>query len=59
MHERRKLGRISKPATATTTPPVHGEEVIGELYNKNMILIPITIDPFARFSNVPIFPDIP
>jgi hypothetical protein len=49
MHERRKLGRISKPATGTT-PPVHGNEVIGELYNKNMVLIPITIDPFARFG---------
>ncbi len=46
MHERCKLGRISKPATATT-PTAHGEEVIGELYNKNMVLIPITIDLFA------------
>ena len=41
MHERHKLGRITKPATATT-PPVHGDEVIGKLYNKNMVLIPIT-----------------
>ena len=49
MHERRKLGRTTKPATATT-PPVHGDEVIGELYKKNMVLIPITIDPFARFG---------
>jgi hypothetical protein len=49
MHERRKLGCISKPAT-TTTPPVHGDEVIGELYNKNMVLILITIDPFAHFG---------
>ena len=49
MHERRKLGRITKPATPTT-PPVHGDKVIGELYNKNMVLIPITIDPFACFG---------
>jgi hypothetical protein len=49
MHERRKLGRTTKPATPTT-PPVHGDEVIGKLYNKNMVLIPITIDPFARFG---------
>jgi hypothetical protein len=49
MHERRKLARTTKPATATT-PPVHGDEVIGELYNKNIVLIPITIDPFARFG---------
>jgi hypothetical protein len=44
-----KLGRTTKPATATT-PPVHGDEVIGKLYNKNMVLIPITIDPFARLG---------
>jgi hypothetical protein len=49
MHERRKLGRTTKPATPTT-PPVHGDEVIDELYNKNMVLIPITIDPFACFG---------
>jgi hypothetical protein len=49
MHEQRKLGRTTKPATPTT-PPVHGDEVIDELYNKNMVLIPITIDPFACFG---------
>ena len=47
MHEQRKLGHTTKPAT-TTTPPVHDNKVIGKLYNKNMVLIPITIDPFAR-----------
>ena len=49
MHEQRKLGHISKPATDTTSP-VHGNEVIGKLYHKNMVFIPITIDPFARFG---------
>jgi len=49
MNERCKLGRTSKPATATT-PPVHGNKVIGKLYNKNMVLIQIMIDPFARFG---------
>ena len=49
MHERCKLGCTTKPATATT-PPVHGDKVIGKLYNKNMVLIPITIDPFACFG---------
>jgi hypothetical protein len=54
MHERRKLERTTKPATATT-PPVHGDKVIGELYNKNMVLIPITIDPFARLGTMSMF----
>jgi hypothetical protein len=49
MHERRKLGLTTKPATPTT-PPVHGDEVISKLYNTNIVLIPITIDPFARFG---------
>jgi hypothetical protein len=54
MHERRKLGRTTKPATATT-PPVHGDKVIGKLYTKNMVLIPITIDPFARLGPMSMF----
>jgi hypothetical protein len=49
MHKRHKLGRINKLAT-TTTPPVRGEDVIGKLFHKNMVLVPITIDPFARFG---------
>jgi len=40
----------SDASANATTPPVHGDEVIGELNNKNMALIPITIDPFARFG---------
>jgi hypothetical protein len=49
MHEHHKLGCINKLATATT-PPVRGDNVIGELFHKNMVLVPITIDPFARFG---------
>jgi hypothetical protein len=49
MHEQHKLGRINKPATATT-PPIHGDDVIGELYHKNMVLLPFTIEPFAHFG---------
>ncbi len=49
MHECHKLGCINKLATATT-PPVRGDNVIGELFHKNMVLIPITIDPFACFG---------
>ena len=48
-HERGKLGRMHKPSTPNT-PFINGDEVIGELYQKNMVLIPITIDPWARFG---------
>jgi hypothetical protein len=48
-HERGKLGRMHKPSTPNT-PFIHGDEVIGELYCKNMVLIPFTIDPWARFG---------
>jgi hypothetical protein len=48
-HERGKLGRMHKPSTPNT-PFIHGDQVIGELYRKNMVLIPFTIDPWARFG---------
>jgi hypothetical protein len=48
-HERGKLGRMHTPSTPST-PFIHGDEVIGELYRKNMVLIPFTIDPWARFG---------
>ena len=48
-HEQDKLGHMHKPSTPTT-PFIHGDDVIGELYQKNMVLIPFTIDPWARFS---------
>ncbi len=48
-HERGKLGRMHKPSTPNT-PFIHGDEVIGELYRRNMVLIPFTIDPWARFG---------
>ncbi len=50
-HERGKLGRMHKPSTPNT-PFIHGDEVIGELYRKNMVLVPFTIDPWARFGPV-------
>jgi hypothetical protein len=37
---------MHKPSTPNT-PFIHGDEVIGELYRKNMVLIPFTIDPWA------------
>ncbi len=48
-HEQGKLGRMHKPSTPTT-PFIHGDDVIVELYQKNMVLIPFTIDPWARFG---------
>jgi len=48
-HERSKLGRMHKPPT-NTSPFIHGDTVIGELYHKNMVLIPFTIDPHGRFG---------
>jgi len=45
-HERSKLGCMHKPSNSTT-PFIHGDEVIGELYQKNMVLIPFTIDPYG------------
>jgi hypothetical protein len=42
---------MHKPSTPST-PFIHGDEVIGELYHKNMVLIPFTIDidSWARFG---------
>jgi hypothetical protein len=48
-HERGKLEHMHKPSTPNT-PFIHGDEVIGKLYQKNMVLIPFTIDPWARFG---------
>ena len=48
-HERSKLGRAHKPATSSS-PFIHGDSVIGELYDKNMVLIPFTVDPHGRFG---------
>jgi len=48
-HKHGKLGRMHKPSTPTK-PFIHGDEVIGKLYHKNLVLIPFTIDPWARFG---------
>ena len=48
-HERSKLGRAHKPATPSS-PFIHGDSVIGEIYHKNMVLIPFTVDPHGRFG---------
>ena len=45
-HEHGKHGHTHKPSTPNT-PFIHGDEVIGELYQKNMVLIAFTIDPWA------------
>jgi len=49
-HEHGKLlGRTHKSSTPTTSF-IHGDDIIGELYQKNMVLIYFTIDPWAWFS---------
>jgi hypothetical protein len=50
-HECGKLRRMHKPSTPNT-PFIHGDEVIGELYQKNLVLIPFTftIEPWAQFG---------
>ncbi len=48
-HKQGKLGRSHKPSTPTT-PFIHGDDIIGKMYKKNMVLIPFTIDPWARFG---------
>jgi len=40
---------MHKPPT-NTSPFIHGDNVIGELYRENMVLIPFTIDPHGRFG---------
>ncbi len=48
-HEHLKLGRHNKTATRNT-PKIIGNNVIKELYHKNMVLLPFTIDPWAQFG---------
>jgi hypothetical protein len=50
-HDRGKLGRMHKPSTPNT-PFIHGDEVISELYRKNTVLIPFTIDPWQPLGTV-------
>ena len=42
---------MRKPSTPNT-PFIHGDEVIGELYQKNTVLIPFTIDPWQPLRTV-------
>ena len=42
-HERRKLGRVHKPSSPNT-PFIHGDEVIGELYQKKW---PLSLSPLT------------
>jgi hypothetical protein len=48
---KKKIGRENKTdkITGTTTT---GDTVIGDLLDRNMILIPIAIDPFGRFGPI-------
>ncbi len=46
-HERNKLNRPNNPRT---TPPISGDEVIGNLLHNQMILTPVAIDAHGRFG---------
>jgi hypothetical protein len=48
-NERRKLGHPDKAATQMS-PFIRGKDVISEIYRKNMILLPFTIDPWGCFG---------
>jgi hypothetical protein len=50
-YKKKKIGRENKTnkITGTTTT---GDTVIGDLLERNMILIPIAIDPFGRFGPI-------
>jgi hypothetical protein len=48
-HERRKLRRPNKPASATT-PLIKGDDVIVDLIRNKMVIIPFTIDPWCHFG---------
>jgi hypothetical protein len=47
--EHLKLGRHNKPAICKT-PQIINNNVIKELYHKNMNLLPFTINPWAQFG---------
>jgi hypothetical protein len=50
-YEKKKIGREIKTdkITGTTTT---GDTVIGDLLDRNMILIPVAIDPFGQFGPI-------
>ena len=49
--EKRKLGRVTK-RDPTTGAPIPGDDVIGDILEQNMVLLPFAIDPFGRFGPI-------
>jgi hypothetical protein len=49
--ERKKLLR-NKMAHTTLQHIIRGEDVIQELLNKNMVLLPFAIDPFGKWGPI-------
>jgi hypothetical protein len=46
-----KLGHVPKhKPSALSAPFIPNDDVIGNIYRKNMVLIPFTIDPWIRFG---------
>jgi hypothetical protein len=48
--ERNKLKRSSKRDDSSNENIIHGDTIIGELLDQNMILLPIAIDPHGRWG---------
>ncbi len=49
--KKKKIGRENKTGNITGTTTT-GDTFIGDLLDRNMILIPIAIDPFGRFGPI-------
>jgi hypothetical protein len=48
-HKQGNIGHMHKASTPSTAF-IHSDNVIGKLYRKNIVLIPFTIDLWARFG---------
>lgn len=50
--EKRKFNRINKKDVSDNTTTIKGDEVIGDLLNQNMILLPFIIDPHGWWGPI-------
>jgi hypothetical protein len=50
--ERRKFNRTNKRDVNDTSTSIHGDKVIGDLLQQNMILLPFAIDPHGRWGPI-------
>jgi hypothetical protein len=50
-YEKKKIGRDNK-TNSTTGTTTNGNSVIGDLLDRNMVLIPLANDPFGHFGPI-------